>query len=58
VIVIRAKVRPTRTTKHFKEGVVRRFIEKTLKRGVHVDSATGKPINQETGCRECIIPIV
>jgi hypothetical protein len=58
VIIIRAKVRPTCTAKHLKEGVVGRFIEKALKRGFHVDGATRKPINQETGCRECIIPIV
>jgi hypothetical protein len=54
MIIIWTKMRPTRTAKHLKKGVVRCFFEKTLKRSFHIDGATRKPVDEETGSSKSI----
>ena len=55
-MVVWMKVRPTRTTKHFEERIVRNFLKKELKWCFHLEDMSGEPINQETSCEEGITP--
>jgi hypothetical protein len=57
VIVVLANVRPTCTTKDLEEGIIRCFKKETLKRGLHINGATRKPVYKKTSCRERIVPI-
>jgi hypothetical protein len=56
LIIVRAKVRPTRATKHTEKGVVGCFTKKTLKWSLHIDDTTRKPINEKTCCGKSIAP--
>jgi hypothetical protein len=57
MIIIWSKMRPTSTTKHLKKGVVRCFLEKTLKRSFHIDCATREPVDEKTGSSKSITPV-
>jgi hypothetical protein len=50
-------MRPTSTSKDFKEGIVKSLMKKTLKWCLHVNGATRKPVYQKTSSGESIIPI-
>jgi hypothetical protein len=51
-------MRPTSTTKDLKEGIIRCFMKKFLKRGVHRENMCGQPIYEETSSGKGITPKV
>jgi hypothetical protein len=57
MIIVRANMRPTGTPKHLKKVIVGGFLKKTLKRCLHISSATRKLIYKETSFGKGIIPI-
>jgi hypothetical protein len=56
VLIVRASVRPTSTTKDFKKSVVRRFIEQLFDGSLHFEETCRHAINEKTSCKESITP--
>jgi hypothetical protein len=54
--IIRTQVRPTSTTKHLEEGVVRELIQQEFKRRFHVEETCRKSVYEKTGCGKSITP--
>jgi hypothetical protein len=57
MLVIWAKVGPTRTPKDLEEGVIRNFTQQTFKRSLHINNSSRYAINEETSSGEGITPI-
>ena len=55
-IIVGPKVRPTRTTKNFKECIVREFLEQKLKGCLHMEKSSGSSIDQKTRSGKSITP--
>jgi hypothetical protein len=54
--VVWACMRPARTPKHLKEGIIRLFIEKKFNRSLHIENTSGSTVDEKTGSREGITP--
>jgi hypothetical protein len=55
-LIVRSKMRPTRTPEHLKKGIVRHFPQKTLKRCLHIDHSTWESIDKKASSGESITP--
>jgi hypothetical protein len=55
-IIVWPKVRPTRTTKNFKEHIIREFLEQELKGCLHIEKPSWSSIDQKTRSGKSITP--
>jgi hypothetical protein len=54
--VVWACMRPTRTPKHLKKGIISLFIEKKFNRSLHIENTSGSTLDEKTGSRGGITP--
>ena len=56
MLIVRTKMRPTRTAEHFEEGVIWSFIKQHFEWRLHVKASCGNPVYQKTGSNKSIAP--
>ena len=55
-IVVRPKMRPTSTPKHFEESIVRCIMQQFFNGCIHIENTSRQPIYKKTGCMKSITP--